>query len=124
MTRTAALRVIALIFAVAGLAHFVVPGVFEAIVPPWVPNARLAVQISGVAELAGAIGLLVPATRRAAAWGLIALLLAVFPANVQMLQNAQADGAPSLFVAALWARLPLQAALIWWVYRAGIHHGS
>ncbi len=120
MTRTAALRVIALIFVVAGVSHFVIPAAFESIVPTWVPDARAAVFWSGIAEIAGAIGLLVPRTRAAAAWGLIALLVAVFPANVQMLMNARATAASALYVALLWARLPLQLLLIWWVWRVGV----
>ena len=105
-------------FVVAGIAHFARPAPFEAIVPAWLPNARLLVAISGVAELLGAIGLAFAPTRRAAGWGLIALLVAVFPANVQMLLLARSSGASTLWQAALWARLPLQPILIglvWWV---------
>ena len=120
MTRTAALRVIALIFVVAGVSHFVIPAAFESIVPKWVPDAHAAVWWSGVAEIAGAIGLLVARTRVVAAWCLIALLVAVFPANVQMLVNAREAGAAAFYVAALWARLPLQALLIWWLWRVGV----
>ena len=120
MTRTAALRVIALIFVVSGVSHFVIPGAFERIVPKWVPDAHAAVWWSGVAEIAGAIGLLVARTRVVAAWCLIALLVAVFPANVQMLVNAREAGAAAFYVAALWARLPLQALLIWWLWRVGV----
>jgi uncharacterized membrane protein len=118
--RRGSVRGLALLFGVAGVAHFVVPGVFEAIVPTWVSNAPLAVQLSGVAELLGAVGLLLPATRVVAAWGLIALLVAVFPANVQMLLNARAAGASAVYVAMLMVRLPLQPLLIWWVWRAGV----
>lgn len=124
MTRVQALRVLALIFGMAGLSHFVVPNVFERIVPNWVPNAKAVVFGSGIAEIAGAIGLLLPTTRVYAAWGLIALLVAVFPANVQMLQLARADGANAWYVAALWARLPLQVVLIWWVWRVGVFRQS
>jgi uncharacterized membrane protein len=71
------------------------------------------VYISGVAEIAGGIGLLLRPFRRAAAWGLVALLVAVFPANIYMaLDRVGADGVPGWV---LWARLPLQAVLIWWV---------
>lgn len=120
MTRSAALRVIALIFIVAGISHFVIPAAFESIVPKWVPNARAAVFWSGVAEISGALGLLIPRTRVIAAWCLIALLLAVFPANVQMLLNAREANAPTLYIAVLWGRLPLQPLLIWWVWKAAI----
>ena len=120
MTRTAALRVIALIFVVSGVSHFVIPGEFERIVPKWVPDPHAAVWWSGVAEIAGAVGLLVPRTRVVAAWCLIALLVAVFPANVQMLMSAREAGASAVYVAVLWARLPLQLLLIWWVWSAGV----
>ncbi|MBP6773781.1 MAG: hypothetical protein KA154_12345 [Gemmatimonadaceae bacterium] len=109
-----------MLFLVSGTAHFVVPSSFDQIVPAWVPDARMATLASGAAELAGAIGLLIPATRVAAGWGLIALLLAVFPANVNMLQLARSADAPSAYVAALWIRLPLQALLIWWIWRTAV----
>lgn len=106
----------ALLFGTAGLLHFVVPSFFDQIVPPWVPNARVATLASGFFEIAGAVGLLMPRTRRAAALGLIALLVAVFPANVHMLQQAYAAPSALLWKGALWVRLPLQALLIWWVW--------
>lgn len=81
-------------------------------------SPRTATFASGVAELAGAIGLVPRATRRAAGIGLIALLLAVFPANVQMLLDAIAADASPLWITALVARLPLQAVMIRWVHRA------
>ena len=77
-------------------------------------------MVSGVFEIAGAAGILLPATRVAAGWGLIALLLAVFPANIQMLVNARAAHASALWTASLVARLPLQVLLIVWVYRTTI----
>jgi uncharacterized membrane protein len=109
--------ILALIFASAGVLHFVTPAFFVRIVPAWVPDAKLAVEWSGVAEIAGAIGLMVPATRKAAAWGLIALLVAVFPANVNMLRMAIQADASAITQAVLWARLPLQPLLIWWLWR-------
>jgi uncharacterized membrane protein len=75
------------------------------------------VYASGVFEIAGGAGLLVPATRTAAAIGLILLLVAVLPANVEMLRLAQQRGASAAFVAACWLRLPLQPLLMWWVWR-------
>jgi uncharacterized membrane protein len=109
---------LALLFGTAGVLHFAVPHFFLRIVPTWVPDATLAVRLSGVAELAGAVGLLMRATRLAAAWGLAALLVAVFPANVHMLQLARASGSSAGYQAMLWARLPLQPLLIWWVLRS------
>lgn len=108
---------LATLFLAAGIAHFVVPEWFDRIVPAWVPNARLATLLSGAAEVAGAIGLLIPATRRAAGWGLVLLLVAVFPANVNMLQLARESHASASYIAALWVRLPLQPLLVWWVWR-------
>ncbi len=110
----------AVLFLSSGILHFVMPGFFDRIVPPWVPNARLATYVSGAFEIAGAIGLLVPATRVAAAWGLIALLAAVLPANVHMLNQARAADASAGFIAGLWVRLPLQPLLMWWVWRVAI----
>ncbi|MBT9392249.1 DoxX family membrane protein [Hymenobacter sp. NST-14] len=110
--------VLALLFLNAGLLHFLRPEGFVRIVPPYLPQPLLLVYLSGAAEIAGALGLLVPATRRWAAGGLVALLVAVFPANVYMLQT----GGAGLSVPewALWVRLPLQLVLMawaWWVRR-------
>ena len=111
------------IFALAGVMHFVAPNLFIAIMPrwlpAWLPSARTLVYVSGVVEIFGAIGLLMPSTRVWAAWTLIALLIAVFPANVQMLVDARARESADWWIAALWIRLPLQLLLIWWVWRAG-----
>lgn len=111
---------LAAFFAFTGTMHFVRRRFFEAIVPPPVP-ARPAVTISGAAELAGAAALLHPATRRFGRWWLLALLLAVFPANVHMAVNPERiDGLDPRRVPrwALWARLPLQPLAMLWVWRA------
>lgn len=108
------------VFGVAGISHFVMPEPFERIVPNWIPQPRLMVYISGAAEIAGAIGLLVPALRKAAGWGLIALLVTVFPANIRMLQLAIAEDASMWYQVAMWIRLPLQPLLIWLVWRAAV----
>ncbi len=119
---------IASIFAVTGVMHFVVPAFFEAIVPRWLPtwmgSARTLVYLSGVAELLGALGLLWPATRTAAGWWLIALLLAVLPANVQMLLDARSRDAATWWVIGLWIRLPLQPLFMWWIWRSVIRAPS
>jgi uncharacterized membrane protein len=84
--------------------------------PAQLPAPLLLVQISGVAEIAGGLGLILPQTRRLAAWGLIALFLAIFPANVNMaVHHLPLDGKP-VAPALLWARLPLQLVLIAWAY--------
>ena len=85
--------------------------------PSYLPWHAALVAISGAAEVAGGAGLLVPATRRAAGFGLVALLIAVFPANVQMLVRGRGQGAGAIAELLLWLRLPLQVALIWWVWR-------
>lgn len=105
----------ALLYAAAGVNHFIHPATYVAIVPPWIPAAEAAVFISGVAEVLLAVLLLIPATQRLAAWGIILLLVAVFPANVQMALNYVATG-HSLFWLTL-LRLPLQGILIWWAYQ-------
>ena len=101
------------LFTVSGTVHLVAPRVFEPIVPGWVPAHRAVVLASGVAELACAAGMLVPATRRASGWASAGLLLAVFPANVQMALDARAGGGTASVVAA-WLRLPLQVPLVAW----------
>ena len=117
---TLSLVLIAAIFVLAGLVHFARPAAYVRIMPPWLPAPLALVFISGVLEILGGVGVLLPATRVAAGWGLIALLVAVFPANIQMLLNAQAAHASRLWTGALIARLPLQAGLIYWVYRAAV----
>lgn len=100
-----------------GTLHFVKPQFFIDIVPDYLPAPELLVQVSGVFELLGGLGLLVPMTRRFSAFGLIALFVAVFPANVYMAtHHITPTGTPVLPVFLLWARLPLQAVLIWWAY--------
>ncbi len=112
--------VLAAVFAAAGVLHFVAPGPYEQIVPRWLPAPRALVYLSGLAELCGGLGVAYGPTRQAAGWGLMLLLLAVFPANVQMLSAARAGGAASWWQAALWLRLPLQPLLMWWVWRAAV----
>lgn len=109
--RAVALVGLAAFFAFTGVMHFVRPALFEAIVPPGLPAPRMLVALSGAAELLGGIGLLVGPARVWAAWGLLALLVAVFPANVFMAQQAhrfRRIGPPW----AMWARLPLQPVLM------------
>jgi uncharacterized membrane protein len=121
MSNSASTFAIAALFLIAGVGHFVMPAWFDRIVPTWVPNARMATYLSGVAEIAGAIGVLYAPTRRAAGIGLIALLVAVYPANINMLQMARASAASStMYLAILWMRLPLQPLMVWWVYGAAV----
>ena len=104
-------------FIVTGILHFVVPRYFVEVVPAYLPAPRVLVALSGVAELAGGAGILSRRWRAAAGIGLIALLVAVFPANIEMLRQARARDASPWFEAALWLRLPMQAVLIWMAWR-------
>ncbi|TWI69798.1 putative membrane protein [Pseudoduganella lurida] len=97
-------------FFIGGIAHFVATETEASIVPPYIPWAVQAVIISGVFELLGAFGILLPATRRYAGIGLFLLTLAVTPAHIYMLQEPQRFPVP---LWALWLRLPIQAALLW-----------
>jgi uncharacterized membrane protein len=107
----------AALFLATGTLHFTSPQPFRSIVPPALGHSAELVAISGVAELAGGIGLLVPATRRWAAYGLIALAVAVWPANIYMaLASARFAGVAPAWV--LWARVPLQIPLIAWLVSA------
>ena len=117
---TLSIALIAVIFVIAGALHFLRPRFYVAMMPPWLPAAAALVLVSGACEILGGIGVLVPATRVAAGWGLIALLVAVFPANVQMLLNARAAHASATTMAVLVARLPVQALLVYWVFRSTV----
>ncbi len=112
--------VLAVIMMGVGVMHFVAPAGFVKIVPDWLPYPLALVYISGFFELAGGAGLLVPRTQRAAAWGLVALYIAVFPANINMaIHQIQPDGM-TMSPTAMWLRLPFQAVLIawaWWMTR-------
>ena len=106
----------------SGVGHFAITDTYVAMVPASFPSPRLLVYLSGLAELAGGIGLLAPwpSVRRAAAIGIIALLIAVFPANLNMAVNHIAPPGMHVSPAALWARLPFQALFIawaWWLAR-------
>jgi uncharacterized membrane protein len=100
--------VIGLSFAAIGVLHFVDPAPFVAIVPPYLPWHLELVYVSGFFEILGGVGLIYPRTRRLAAWGLVALLIAVYPANIHMLVNeVYTEGMPREKWL-LWARMPLQ----------------
>jgi uncharacterized membrane protein len=104
------------LFVAVGVLHFVHPGVFEQIVPPYLPWPLALVYISGYFEILGGCCIMIPVVRRAAGWGLIALLIAVFPANLHMAINdvhVNGNATPPLL---LWLRLPLQLVFIVWVW--------
>jgi uncharacterized membrane protein len=113
-SRTVALWLLAIFFVVAGANHFLNPGPYLSMMPPYLPWPTGLVIISGAAEIAGGLSILIPSLRRLASWGLIALLVAVFPANLQVaLHGWPGEQIPQW---ALWARLPLQPILIAWMY--------
>jgi uncharacterized membrane protein len=106
------------LFAVSGLIHLILPGIYLPVMPPFLPYPVRLILLSGVAEIASGVGLLFPPTCRAARYGLIALLVAVFPANIQMAVNGFSDGATPFVLALLLARLLLQPLLFWLVYHS------
>ncbi len=114
---------IAVSMVVVGVLHFVRPSGFVRIVPSFLPAPLLLVHVSGFFEILGGLGLLVGRVHRAAAFGLIALFIAVFPANINMaVSDIQPEGG-HLPAALLWLRLPFQAvfiAIAWWLSRSPV----
>ena len=99
-----------------GITHFTSPDFFVAIVPKALPAPLTLVYVSGFFEILGGLGLLVPRTRRAAAWGLVALYVAVFPANINMAINEIQPAGGHIPVAGMWLRLPFQVLFIAYAY--------
>jgi uncharacterized membrane protein len=89
------------------------------IMPDYLPWHKPLVLISGFFEIAGGIGIMISSFQILATWGLILLLLAVFPANITMFQKAHHKHDFTLYTWLLLLRLPFQFVLIWWVYWAG-----
>lgn len=113
------LWVMAAAYMVAGFNHLLNPSFYVAIIPPGLPEPEWLNLISGLAEIVLGVFLLEPRTRVFAAWGIIALLVAVFPANVYVATEnlGLPDGTPGTGNALVnWARLPLQALLILWAW--------
>ncbi len=107
--------VMGVMYVAAGTFHFVATRSYERIMPAYLPAPHTLVLMSGAFEVLGGLGVLIPGRRRAAAWGLVCLLVAVFPANLWMAQHPELfPGVPHW---ALWLRLPLQLPLIWWAFR-------
>lgn len=109
------LALAAVFYVGAGTLHFLRPEFYLRIMPAYIPWHAAMVEVSGACEILGGLGLLISATRRAAAWGLVALLIAVFPANLYMATNPIEAGAASMAPMVRWGRLPVQLLLIWWV---------
>lgn len=114
LTKTITRCLYGVLFIAAGANHFINPGFYLRMMPGYLPWHAELVALSGIAEIALGALLLVPRFQVAAAWGLIALLIAVFPANLNMALNAEQFSTVS--PTALWLRLPVQALLIAWAY--------
>jgi uncharacterized membrane protein len=109
------LYLMAFLFIIAGINHFRSPGMYIRIIPPQFKNPKLINTLSGAAEILLGLLLMFPLSKKFAAWGIIALLIAVFPANLFMYQNKKASfGLPKWI---LFVRLPLQIVLIYWAYQ-------
>jgi uncharacterized membrane protein len=115
------LRLIAALFFIGGGAnHFRSASFYVRIVPPNFPSPHVLVVISGVAEIVGGLGLLVRPLRRTAGWGLIALLVAVFPSNLYMAIESKRFADLHLPAWVFLARLPLQAVFVAWIWFAAL----
>ena len=101
-------------FVYFGIDHFVNPDFYLSIMPPAFPLHAEAVYISGFFEILGGICVLIPSLRKLAGCGLIALLIAVYPANIYMAINPEAF--PEISIGLLYFRLPLQFLFIYWAY--------
>ncbi|WP_116790666.1 DoxX family protein [Flavobacterium psychrotrophum] len=108
------LYVMAAIYFFAGVNHFRVPRLYLRIIPPSLPNPKLLNYISGAAEVLLGIALCIPVVSHIAAWGIIALLVAVFPANIYMVTNPKAAMKMPKWL--LLLRLPMQILLIYWAW--------
>ncbi len=108
------LYLMAILYMIAGVIHFLHPAQYVAIMPPWLPYPLALVYISGACESVFGLLLIPAATRRIGAWLIIALLIAIFPANIQMMLNYRHAHNPELWATIL--RLPLQGLLIWWAW--------
>lgn len=113
--RSAVLILVGVFFCLMGATHFTSTELFVPTVPPYLPEPVLLVQLSGVFEILGGLGVLLPRTRRLAGYGLLALLAAVYPANIHMALHPEQF--PDIPAAALYGRLPFQflfAAAVWY----------
>ena len=119
MLRSPARWLLATFFVAAGANHFRTPEIYLGMMPPWLPWPAALQAVAGAAEILGGIGLLVPRTRRAAGWGLIALLVAIFPANLHVALAGRMPGF-DFSPLTLWLRLPFQAVFIAWVWWVAI----
>jgi len=115
--KTVSLGIMSLFYILSGINHFLATEIYLAIMPPYIPFHLELVYLSGVIEILLGLLLLIKKTRKWAAWGIILLLIAIFPANIYHLTSGGAGlGTP---IWALWLRLPFQLLFIWWAYSLG-----
>jgi len=112
--KTIARFVLGITFIVAGIAHFVVPDFYLVMMPPWLPFHLELIYISGFLEIVFGTMILIPPFIKYGAWGIIFVLLAVFPANIHMALNAELFSTVPEYL--LWLRLPFQFVLIGWAW--------
>jgi uncharacterized membrane protein len=116
-TKTVLLWLMGIFYVVAGLNHFVNPGFYVPMMPPYLPAHMALIYLSGVAEVVLGAAVLVPSVRPLAAWGIVFLLIAIFPANVHIaLHNVPLAGAREGAGIWNWVRLPFQGVLIAWAW--------
>jgi uncharacterized membrane protein len=117
ITKRVLLWIMGIFYTFGGINHFLQPGAYLPMMPPYLPLHLELIYLSGVAEILVGVGVLFPSTRRIAAWGAILLLVAIFPANVHIaLYNVPVFGAEEGAGIFNWIRLPLQGVLILWAW--------
>lgn len=107
-----------LVLVLQGINHFVLDAEMARWIPAWLPAPLLLVHLSGIAEIVLGLGLFVPRMRRLVGWGIVALLVAVFPANIEMARHPEL--LPQVPEILFWIRLPLQLLFVWWVWACAI----
>lgn len=116
MFRKISIFVLSVFFIIAGANHFIAADVYLPLIPPYLPWPLGLVYLSGIAEILGGVAIAFSRTRWLGGWWLIAVLVAVFPANIHMLMNHVPLGGKEVPTWVFWARLPLQFLLIYWIY--------
>lgn len=112
--KEAFLYIMIAVYIIAGYYHFINPKFYRRMMPPWIPGHMPVVYGSGIVEIILAVLLIPTVTRIYAAWGIVILLILIFPANIQMMLNFYRKKNPYLWITIL--RLPLQPVLIWWAW--------
>jgi uncharacterized membrane protein len=111
-------NLLGVVLVLQGINHFVVDEEMARWIPSWLPEPLLLVHLSGIAEIVLGLALFVPRLRRWAGWGIVALLIAVFPANIEMARRPEL--LPNVPEILFWLRLPLQLVFAWWVWACAV----